>query len=115
MALSLSFGARQRGDTLTTDCSTPHLLPPPGTEGSLPRYHLVPSRNEVAIVQLVLVKQLEPENDILTAIAFLPHWLRTSTSVSHVKMWVRPLPATSRKNGQSSRVATDAQDLDWVG
>ena len=52
-----------------------------------------PSRNEVAIVQPVLLKQLE--NDIL---AFLPRWLLTSTKVGHVKMWIRPLPATSRKN-----------------
>lgn len=112
MASSLSLGARRRGDTLTADRSTLHLLPPPGAEGPLPRYHPAPSRNEVAIVQPVLVKQLE--NDILTAIAFLPRWLLTSTKVGHVKMWIRPLLATSRKNGQSSRVATDAQDLDWV-
>jgi hypothetical protein len=112
MASSLSLGARRRGDTLTADRSTLHLLPPPGVEGPLPRYHPAPSRNEVAIVQPVLVKQLE--NDILTAIAFLPRWLLTSTKVGHVKMWIRPLLATSRKNGQSSRVATDAQDLDWV-
>jgi hypothetical protein len=111
MASSLSLGARRRGDTLTADRSTLHLLPPPGTEGPLPRYHPAPSRNEVAIVQPVLVKQLD--NDILTAIAFLPRWLLTSTKVGHVKMWIRPLP-TSRKNGQSSRAATDAQDLDWV-
>ncbi|KAI9446155.1 WD40 repeat-like protein [Lactarius indigo] len=111
MASSLSLGARRRGDTLTADHSTLHL-PPLGAEGPLPRYHPAPSRNEVAIVQPVLVKQLE--NDILTAIAFLPRWLLTGTRVGHVKMWIRPLPATSRKNGHASRAATDAQDLDWV-
>jgi hypothetical protein len=110
MASSLSLGARRRGDTLTADRSTLHLLPPPGAEGPLPRYHPAPSHNEVAIVQPVLVKQLE--NDILTAIAFLPRWLLTSTKVGHVKMWIRPLPATSQKDGQSSCVATDAQGLD---
>jgi hypothetical protein len=87
-------------------------LPPPSTEGPLPCYHPAPSRNEVAIVQPVLVKQLE--HDILTAIALLPRWLLTSTKAGLVKMWIRPLPATSRKNGQLSRVATDAQDLDWA-
>jgi len=111
MASSLSLGARRRGDTLTADRSTLHL-PPPGAEGPLPRYHPAPSRNEVAIVQPVLVKQLE--NDILSAVAFLPRWLLTGSKVGHVKMWIRPLPATSRKNGHASRVATDAQDLDWV-
>jgi hypothetical protein len=111
MASSLSLGARRRGDALTADRSTLHL-PPPGAEGPLPRYHSAPSRNEVAIVQPVLVKQLE--NDILTAVAFLPRWLLTGSRVGHVKMWIRPLPTTSRKNGHTSRVATDAQDLDWV-
>jgi len=111
MASSLSLGVRRRGDTLTADRSTLHL-PPPGAEGPLPRYHPAPSRNEVAIVQPVLVKQLE--NDILTAIAFLPRWLLTGSRVGHVKMWIRPLPATARKNGQTSRVATEAQDLDWI-
>ncbi|KAH9071199.1 WD40 repeat-like protein [Lactarius deliciosus] len=100
MASSLSLGVRRRGDTLTADHSTLHL-PPIGAEGPLPRYHPAPSRNEVAIVQPVLVKQLE--NDILTAVA-----------VGHIKMWIRPLPATSRKNGHAPRAATDAQDLDWV-
>ncbi|KAH9020451.1 hypothetical protein EDB85DRAFT_1896168 [Lactarius pseudohatsudake] len=55
----------------------------PSTEGPLPRYHLAPSRNEVAIVQPVLVKHLE--NDILTAVAFLPRWLLIGIRLSHVK------------------------------
>ena len=69
MASSLSLAARRRPgpDTLTADHSTLHL-PPLGAEGPLPRYHPAPSRNEVAIVQPVLVKQLE--NDMLTAVAF---------------------------------------------
>lgn len=113
MASSLSLAARRRPgpDALTADHSTLHL-PPLGGEGPLPRYHPAPSRNEVAIVQPVLVKQLE--NDILTAVAFLPRWLLTSTKVGHVKLWIRPLPATSRKNGQGSRTAPDVQDPDWV-
>ncbi|KAH9066359.1 hypothetical protein EDB87DRAFT_1590753 [Lactarius vividus] len=111
MASSLSLGVRRRGDTLTADHSTLHL-PPLGAEGPLPRYHPAPSRNEVAIVQPVLVKQLE--NDILTAVAFLLRWLLTGSRVGHIKMWIHPLPATSWKNGHASRAATDAQDLDWV-
>jgi hypothetical protein len=111
MSSSLSLAARRRTDALAADHSTP-FLPPPGAEGPLPRYHSAPSRNEVAIVQPVLVKQLE--NDILTAIAFLPRWLLTGTKVGHVKLWIRPLPVTSRRNGHASRTATDAQDLDWV-
>lgn len=111
MSSSLSLAARRRTDAFAADHSTP-LLPPPGAEGPLPRYHPAPSRNEVAIVQPVLVKQLE--NDILTAIAFLPRWLLTGTKVGHVKLWIRPLPVTSRRNGHASRTATDAQDLDWV-
>jgi hypothetical protein len=110
MSSSLSLFARRRQDTLTADHSTLHL-PPLGAEGPLPRYHPAPSRNEVAIVQPVLVKQLE--NDMLTAIAFLPRWLLTGTKVGHVKLWIRPLPV-ARKNGHASRVTTDVQDLDWV-
>ena len=110
MSSSLSLAPRRRPDALTADHSTLHLLPL-GGEGPLPRYHPAPSRNEVAIVQPVLVKQLE--NDMLTAIAFLPRWLLTGTKVGHVKLWIRPLP-TSRKNGHASRGATDVQDLDWV-
>ena len=100
----------RRPDALTADHSTLHL-PPLGREGPLPRYHPAPSRNEVAIVQPVLVEQLE--NDMLTAIAFLPRWLLTGTKVGHVKLWIRPLPML-RKNGHTSRGATDVQDLDWV-
>jgi len=112
MASSLSLAGRRRPgpDTFTADRSTLHL-PPLGSEGPLPRYHPAPSRNEVAIVQPVLVKQLE--NDMLTAVAFLPRWLLTGTKVGHVKLWIRPLPATSRKNGHG-RTAPDVQDLDWV-
>ncbi len=113
MASSLSLAARRRTglDTLTADHSTLHL-PPLGAEGPLPRYHPAPSRNEVAIVQPVLVKQLE--NAVLTAIVFLPRWLITGNKVGHVKLWIRPLPVTSRKNGHGSRTAPDVQDLDWV-
>jgi hypothetical protein len=109
MASLLSLGARKRTDGLSADHSTT-LLPSPGTEGPLPRYHSAPSRNEVAIVQPVLVEQLE--NDILTAMAFLLRCLLTGTKVGHVKLWIRPLPVTSRKNGHASRTATDVQDVD---
>jgi catabolite repression protein CreC len=111
MASTPSLAVHRRTDTLTADHSTPNL-PPLGTENPLPRFHPAPSRNEVAIVQPVLVKQLE--NDILTAVAFLPRWLLTGSKVGHVKLWIRPLPVTSRKNGHSSRTAADGQDLDWV-
>jgi len=90
MASSLSLGARKRTDALTADHSTT-LLPPPGAEGPLPRYHPAPSRNEVAIVQPVLVKQLE--NDILTAVAFLPRWLLTATKVRPCEVVDSPTPS----------------------
>ena len=73
---------------------------------------MLPSRNEVAILQPALVKQLE--NDVATAVVFRPRWLLTDTRVGHVKMWIRPLPAMSRKNRHTSRAATEAQYLDWV-
>jgi hypothetical protein len=87
------------------------------TEGPLPRFHPAPSRNEAAIVQPVLVKQLE--NDILTAVAFLPRWLaHRQQSRPRVKLWIRSSFAHFRrrrgKNGHSSRTAADTQDLGWV-
>jgi catabolite repression protein CreC len=101
MASSLSLAAccRPGPDALAADYSTLHL-PPLGGEGPLPRFHPAPSRNEVAIVQPVLVKQLG--NDMLTAIGFLPRWLLTGTKVGHVKLWIRPLLTTLRKNGNGS-------------
>ncbi|KAI9446164.1 hypothetical protein H4582DRAFT_2124722 [Lactarius indigo] len=57
--LSLAFGAPARRHS---------YLPFPGAEGLLRRCYPAPLRNEVAIVKLVLVKQLE--NDILIAVTF---------------------------------------------
>ncbi|KAI0064535.1 WD40 repeat-like protein [Artomyces pyxidatus] len=111
MSSTMSLALRRREGT--ADKSTLHL-PPPGADGPLPRYHPAPSRNEVAVVQPVLVKQ--QEGDILTAITFLPRSLLTATKVGHVKLWIRPLPTVpgrAAKNGHVQR-PTDAQD-DWVG
>jgi len=105
MSSSLPLGARRRGDTLTADRLTLHL-PPLGAEGPLPRYRRAPSRNEVAIVQPVLVKQLE--NDILTPVAFLPralaaHWYQ-SWSCKDVDP---PISSHVAENGHASRGPTD--------
>ncbi|KAJ3786895.1 WD40 repeat-like protein [Lentinula aff. detonsa] len=107
----------------------------PHEEGELglahsPRYHSAPSRNEIAVVQPVLVKNLHsPPSSLITstntsavgaptttsssssssasiqdplptAIAFLPKHLLTSTKNGLVKLWVRPL---ALKAGATSR------------
>ncbi|KAF5381077.1 hypothetical protein D9615_004171 [Tricholomella constricta] len=66
----------------------------PGLEGRSFRYHPAPSRNETAVVQPVLVKNIE--GDILTAISFLPRSILTTTKSGHVKFWIRPLALRSR-------------------
>ncbi|KAJ3568635.1 hypothetical protein NP233_g5575 [Leucocoprinus birnbaumii] len=48
------------------------------------RYHPAPSRNEIAIVQPVLVKPIE--SDLLTDVAFLPRVLITATKCGHIKL-----------------------------
>jgi hypothetical protein len=54
---------------LTADHAT-HYLPPLGAEGPLPCHHLARSRNEAAIVQPVLVEQLEDDMLTVTVTAF---------------------------------------------
>ncbi|KAI0042698.1 WD40 repeat-like protein [Auriscalpium vulgare] len=106
---TISLSLRRRDGT--AERSTLHL-PPPGADGPSPRYHPAPSRNEVAVVQPVLVKQLE--DDLLTAVMFLPRWLLTASKTGLVKLWIRPLviPGRPEKGGHAQR-AMEA-DLDLV-
>ena len=56
MSSSLSLALRRRGDA--AEGSTLHLPPTTGGE-DVPKYHPAPSRNEVSIVQPVLVGTLK--------------------------------------------------------
>ncbi|EGO21124.1 hypothetical protein SERLADRAFT_441506 [Serpula lacrymans var. lacrymans S7.9] len=94
--------------------STLHLPAPAGTDASSPsyRYHSAPSRNEVSVVQPVLVKNID--SDILTAISFLPRALLTAGKNGHIKSWIRPLAMKSRhlKHGHHRGPSiTDIQDI----
>ncbi|KAL9715338.1 hypothetical protein Ac2012v2_002001 [Leucoagaricus gongylophorus] len=60
-----------------------------------PRYHPAPSRNEIAIVQPVLVKPID--SDLLMDVAFLPRVVMTATKLGHIKLWVRPLNTMNTK------------------
>ncbi|KAF8163501.1 catabolite repression protein creC [Crassisporium funariophilum] len=82
----------------------------PGEGGPSIRYHPAPSRNEIAVVQPVLIKQLD--GDLLTVIQFLPRSILTSTKGSHIKIWIRPLAlrAKNLKNHRGTPLV-DAQDL----
>ncbi|EIN07210.1 WD40 repeat-like protein [Punctularia strigosozonata HHB-11173 SS5] len=84
---------------------------PPGAMDAMSRYHPAPSRNEVAVVQPVLVKHLE--NDILVDIAFLPRGMLTSTKTGQIKLWIRPLAMRSRqtRNGHRGYASADTSDL----
>ncbi|RDB21003.1 putative catabolite repression protein creC [Hypsizygus marmoreus] len=88
---------------LRRDKSTLYLPPAglPGVDGSpSPRYHSAPSRNEIAVVQPVLVKNVE--GDLLSSISFLPRSMLTSTKTGHIKLWIRPLALRPRV--RSSRI-----------
>ena len=91
MASSLSLAIRRRGDSVVN-------LPPGGlVDGKLPplpHYHPSPSRNEVAVVQPVLVKAFDAE--LLTDIKFISSAVVTATKGGLIKYWVRPLPTTRR-------------------
>ncbi|KAF5387580.1 hypothetical protein D9757_006586 [Collybiopsis confluens] len=74
-------------------------LDEPSFDSGSPRYHPAPSRNEIAVVQPLLVKHLQasslsspsPPEPLPTAISFLPKHMLTSTKNGIVKLWVRPL------------------------
>lgn len=125
MTSNVSLALRRRGE------STVYL----GTQSDapLPRYHSAPSRNEVAIVQPVLVrsdpfmsvlsanplrnlqiKQLD--GDLMTDVLFMQRGLLTVTKLGHVKLWIRPLAVHPRhmKSRAANRGSTVA-DLDMIG
>ncbi|KAG7448140.1 WD40 repeat-like protein [Guyanagaster necrorhizus] len=85
-------------------------LPSPTTEDKpYPRYHPAPSRNEIAVVQPVLVKHVEGE--LLADVAFLPRSLMTATKIGHVKLWIRPL-ALRPRHLKPHRTRTISIDVD---
>lgn len=63
-------------------------------DGKLPHYHPSPSRNEVAVVQPVLVKQFDI--DLLADVKFISNAVVTANKGGIIKCWVRPLPASRR-------------------
>ncbi|KAF9446325.1 WD40 repeat-like protein [Macrolepiota fuliginosa MF-IS2] len=81
---------------------------PPGLKNTHSlRHHPAPSRNEIAIVQPVLIKSVDC--DLLTDIAFLPRSLLTATKSGHIRLWVRPL--NLRKPTRNSSLLPDVQNL----
>ncbi|KAI0782200.1 WD40 repeat-like protein [Abortiporus biennis] len=115
MTSSVSLATRRRGE------STLYLPPLGSSLGGespiLPRYHPSPSRNEVAVVQPVLIKHIE--TDLLTDIKFLPRGILTSNRIGYIKFWIRPIAAQPRhlKNGSHrtggiNRASIDPRD--WI-
>lgn len=102
MTSNLSLALRRRGE------STLYLVPPSasGADSPLTRYHPAPSRNEVAIVQPVLVKHLP--GDMLTHVAFVPRGLLTAARTGHVKFWIRPLVQPRHLRASAYRSASFA-------
>ncbi|KIJ27834.1 hypothetical protein M422DRAFT_261873 [Sphaerobolus stellatus SS14] len=108
LASTVSLVLRRRSETI--DRSTIHL---PGIDGKVVRYHPAPSRNDVAILQPVVVKHVD--GDILSAIKFHTTAVFTTTRTGHLKVWVRPLATTTtsaerrKKGGRAA--ALDVDDL----
>jgi hypothetical protein len=100
MASSLSLAMRHRGDSTTN-------LPPGGlVDGKLPplpHYHPSPSRNEVAVVQPVVVKSFDA--DLLTDVIFISNAVVTANRAGLIKYWVRPLPASRRSSNHHTSAA----------
>lgn len=57
---------------------------------SASKYHPAPSRNEVAVVQPVLVKSIE--GDILSSISITANAIFTASRPGIIKVWTRPAP-----------------------
>ncbi|KAH9484123.1 putative catabolite repression protein creC [Psilocybe cubensis] len=74
-----------------------------------PRFHPAPSRNEIAFVQPVLIKQLDC--DLLTVIQFLPRSILTATKGGQIRLWVRPLALRPRFMKNNKVTAIDPHDL----
>ncbi|KDR73535.1 hypothetical protein GALMADRAFT_227983 [Galerina marginata CBS 339.88] len=102
-SLSLAF-RRDRSAQYLPSTNTPGLDDPPSS-----RYHPAPSRNEIAFVQPVLIKQLDC--DLLTVIQFLPRSILTATKGGQIRLWVRPLALRPRIPKNNRAPPVDAQDL----
>ncbi|KAH7909930.1 WD40 repeat-like protein [Hygrophoropsis aurantiaca] len=105
--ISLAF-RRGTGSTLHLPGAS---IGPDGSSLSLPRYHPAPSRNEVSVVQPVLIKHIEC--DLLTAVSFLPRALITATKSGHIKLWIRPLAMKARhmKHGHRGLSISNIHDI----
>lgn len=91
MASSLSLANRRRGDSIV---NLPLGGLGDGKLPTLPHYHPSPSRNEVAVVQPVLVKAFDV--DLLTDVKFISNAVVTANKGGLIKYWVRPLPAVRK-------------------
>ncbi|PPQ67463.1 hypothetical protein CVT24_011520 [Panaeolus cyanescens] len=104
MSSTLSLGFRRdRGQLAPSIISSPHL-----ENTTQSRYHPAPSRNEIAVVQPVLIKQLDCE--LLTTIQFLPRSVLTSTKGGQIRLWVRPLALRTRHQ-RGKILSPDLQDV----
>ncbi|TRM55348.1 WD40-repeat-containing domain protein [Schizophyllum amplum] len=107
MSSTISLGLRRDKSALYLPS-----LNSPGVDGdSSPRYHPAPARNDVAVVQPVLVKHLD--GDLLGHISFIPRCILTSTRGGHIRLWIRPLALRPRhpRQGHMRAVTTDVEDL----
>lgn len=106
MTSSVSLALRRRGESTV-------FLGGPGMDPPMPRYHPAPSRNEVAVLQPVLIKPIEGE--LLTDVIFYQRGLLTANRVGHVKLWVRPLAVHPRHLKSRTARSNSFADTDVLG
>ena len=118
MTSNVSLATLRRGESTL-------YLGLPGPDTAMARYHPAPSRNEIAVLQPVLVcahndcktckmitshvqvKQID--GDLLTDVVFFARGLLTANKSGLVKLWIRPLSMHPRhlKGRTHTRATTD--------
>lgn len=106
MTSSISLAIRRRGESSV-------FLGGPGLDGPVSRYHPAPSRNEVAVLQPVLIKHLEGE--LLADLIFYHRGMFTANKIGLVKLWIRPLAGHPRHINRRANRSNFSADADLIG
>ncbi|GAA5830344.1 hypothetical protein JCM11251_001316 [Rhodosporidiobolus azoricus] len=95
----------------TAPLSPPDFSSPPGPiERTGPSFHPAPRRDDVSLLQPVLVKTLS--NDLFTGIKILPEYVITSSRTGQVKQFDRPPVTEGLLGGLSNEFAASVVRID---
>ncbi|KAK4053745.1 hypothetical protein OIV83_001401 [Microbotryomycetes sp. JL201] len=99
-----------RRHSLTSQRDSMFHLPISSTERTDPIFHPAPHRDDVAMLQPVMVKTLS--NDIFSGLMFLPQHLITLSRSGQIKMWDRPPDEEDGLLGMKSEFRSSIVALD---